>query len=128
MYYFLITSDSAGNAILATIASIIIGIITQGPWGIVPVYLSERFKTSMRSSGVGFGYSSGIFLGGWFSIYVPLMYEYLFKSIDTPTNVWFSTAVLLMIGSLVMGIGQLMGPETLGVKLSEEEKFLEKNK
>ncbi|AWR96919.1 MFS transporter [Acidianus sulfidivorans JP7] len=121
VYYLLIHSASLGNAALASLASILIGILTQAPWGIVPIYLSERFKASMRASGVGFGYSSGIFIGGWFSIYVPLMHEYLFKSIDTPNNVWFSTAVLLMIGALLVGIGQLLGPETLGTKLTEEK-------
>ena len=120
IYYLLISSAEAGNVALTTLASIIIGIITQGPWGIIPIYLSERFKASMRASGVGFGYSSGIFIGGWFSIYVPLMHQYLFKAIDTPKNVWFSTAVLLMIGAVLVGIGQYIGPETLGTKLTEE--------
>ncbi|WP_238699248.1 MFS transporter [Saccharolobus sp. E5-1-F] len=106
IYYGLITAAIAGNPSIAMLFSIIIGIITQGPWGIIPIYLSERFKASMRASGVGFGYSSGIFIGGWFSIYVPLMHNYLFKSIDTPSNVWFSTAVLLMIGALIVGIAQ----------------------
>ncbi len=74
----------------------------------------------MRASGVGFGYSSGIFVGGWFSIYVQLMHQYLFKSFDTPTNVWFSTAVLLILGALLVGVGIYLGPETLGTKLTEE--------
>jgi MHS family proline/betaine transporter-like MFS transporter len=119
IYYMLIYGATIGSIAIAMIAGIIIGIITQGPWGMIPVYLSERFKASMRASGVGFGYSSGIFLGGWFSIYVPLMHEYLFKSIDTSTNIWFSTAVLLLIGAIIVGIGQYLGPETVGTKLSE---------
>lgn len=119
IYYMLIYGASIGSVIISLIAGIIIGIITQGPWGMIPIYLSERFKASMRASGVGFGYSSGIFLGGWFSIYVPLMHDYLFKSIDTPTNIWFSTAVLLIIGAIIVGIGQYIGPETLGTKLTE---------
>ena len=120
VYSLLFNSASAGNYLLASIASILIGVITQGPWGIIPIYLSERFKASMRASGVGFGYSSGIFIGGWFSIYVPLMHNYLFKSIDTPTNIWFSTAVLLMIGAILVAVGQYLGPETLGTRLVEE--------
>lgn len=120
IYYLLFTSAEIGNFLMASLASILIGIITQGPWGIIPIYLSERFRASMRASGVGFGYSSGIFIGGWFSIYVPLMHQYLFKSIDTPSNVWFSTAILLMIGAILVGIGQYLGPETLGTKLVEE--------
>ncbi|WP_010917418.1 MFS transporter [Thermoplasma volcanium] len=121
MYYGLMRAAELGNVPLAVLMSIIIGIVTQGPWGIVPVYLSERFKTAVRASGVGFGYSSGIFIGGWFSIYVPLMHNYLFKSIDTSTNIWFSTAVLLMIGAIIIFIGQWIGPETLGTRLRSVE-------
>ncbi|EZQ07080.1 MFS transporter [Candidatus Acidianus copahuensis] len=128
IYYLLIRGATINSIPLALIASIVIGIITQGPWGIIPVYLSERFKASMRASGVGFGYSSGIFLGGWFSIYVPLMHNYLFKSIDTPTNIWFSTAVLLIIGAILVGIGQFLGPETVGTKLTESTPVEEVNK
>ncbi|MEM3961644.1 MAG: MFS transporter, partial [Sulfolobales archaeon] len=51
---------------------------------------------------------------------VPLMHNYLFKSIDTPTNIWFSTAVLLMIGAILVAVGQYLGPETLGTRLVEE--------
>ncbi|BCS92580.1 MFS transporter [Metallosphaera javensis (ex Sakai et al. 2022)] len=120
VYYLLFTSARAGNVVGASLASIMIGIITQAPWGIIPIYLSERFKASMRASGVGFGYSSGIFVGGWFSIYVELMHQYLFKGIDTPENVWFSTAVLLILGAILVGIGQYLGPETLGTRLTEE--------
>ncbi|MCH1771228.1 MULTISPECIES: MFS transporter [Metallosphaera] len=120
VYYLLFTSAKSGNVIGASLASMLIGIITQAPWGIIPIYLSERFKASMRASGVGFGYSSGIFVGGWFSIYVELMHEYLFKGIDTPENVWFSTAALLILGAIFVGIGQYLGPETLGTRLTEE--------
>ncbi len=39
-------------------------------WGIVPAYLCERFPTSRRATGVGFGYSSGAIIGAWFGAYV----------------------------------------------------------
>lgn len=120
LYYELFNGSIKGNVPLATVSAMMIGYLTQGPWGVVPVYLSERFKTSHRASGVGFGYSSGIFIGGWFSIYIPLMHDHLFTSIDTPENIWFSTAVLLIIGALLIGIGFFLGPETVGTDLSAE--------
>ncbi len=120
VFYGAFYGAKTGNFDLTLISVLSIGAITQAPWGIIPVYLSERFKTSMRSSGVGFGYSSGIFIGGWFSIYVPLMHNYLFKSIDTVQNIWFSTAVLLMVGAVIIGLGMYMGPETLGTRLTPE--------
>ncbi len=121
LYYALFSGSVSDNRTLAIISAVIIGYITQGPWGVVPVYLSERFRTSHRASGVGFGYSSGIFIGGWFSVYIPLMHNYLFKSIDTHYNVWFSTAVLLMMGAVLMGVGFYLGPETVGTDLSGEK-------
>jgi len=120
VYYGLFLGAKTGNFGLALFSSIIIGILTQAPWGIIPVYLSERFRASMRASGVGFGYSSGIFLGGWFSFYVYYMHRYLFRSLDTPTNVWFSTAVLLLLGAIIIAIGMSMSPETLGTRLTEQ--------
>ncbi len=126
-FYGIFYGASTGNVMLTYASVLTVGFITQAPWGIIPVYLSERFKTSMRSSGVGFGYSSGIFIGGWFSIYVPLMHKYLFSSIDTPTNIWFSTAVLLMIGAVIVGVGQYIGPETKGTRLTPEKEDIDIN-
>lgn len=120
LYYLLISYSASGSQSLVLVTGIALGFITQGPWGLVPVYLAERFKASYRASGSGFGYSSGIFIGGWFSVYIPLMHTYLFGSIDSPTNVWFSTAVLLMIGAALTGIGFYKGPETAGISLSEQ--------
>ncbi|KPV46592.1 MFS transporter [Acidiplasma aeolicum] len=120
MFYGAFYGAKTGNVPLTVISVLVIGFITQAPWGIIPVYLSERFQTNMRSSGVGFGYSSGIFIGGWFSIYVPLMHDYLFKSIDTPTNIWFSTAMLLMIGAVIVGVGMYLSPETLGTEITDD--------
>gem|GEM_PF-6704452 len=33
---------------------------------------------------------------------------------------WFSTAVLLILGALLVGLGVYLGPETLGTRLTEE--------
>jgi len=120
LYYGLIQAASAGNQLLVGIIGALIGLTLVTPWGVIPIYLSERFKASMRSSGLGFGYSSGILLGGWFSIYVGLMHQYLFGSIDGPTNLWFSTAVLGIIGGALVALGAYLGPETLGTRLTEE--------
>jgi MFS family permease len=120
LYYGLIQAASAGNQLLVGIIGALIGLTIVTPWGVIPIYLSERFKASMRSSGLGFGYSSGILLGGWFSIYVGLMHQYLFGSIDGPTNLWFSTAVLGIIGGALVALGAYLGPETLGTRLTEE--------
>lgn len=117
LYYMLFSFSGSGAFLLTLSAGIVAGAVTQAAWGLVPVYLSERFSASHRASGSGFGYSSGIFIGGWFSVYIPLMHTYLFQSIDTPTNVWFSTAVLMIVGGLLSAIGFYKGPETLNTDL-----------
>jgi MFS family permease len=108
----------AVNVLLLLAGSAAIGFLLQGPFGGMAAYLSERFPSHIRATGVGFGYASGYFLG-WYSIYVPAMHYYLFQSIDTPTNVWFSTAVMMMIGAVLFGIGYFIGPETAGKKIEE---------
>ncbi|BBD72792.1 hypothetical protein HS1genome_1181 [Sulfodiicoccus acidiphilus] len=55
------------------------------------------------------------------------MHNYLFYSLDTPNNVWFSTAVLLL-GAVIVGIGMFISPETLGTKLAEEPEKITKEK
>ncbi len=117
LYYLLFTFPATGNLLLTILAGVATGALTQAAWGLVPIYLSERFGATHRASGAGFGYSSGIFIGGWFSVYVPLMHTYLFGPIDTSTNVWFSTAVLMIIGAILMGLGFYKGPETVGTDL-----------
>jgi len=119
VYYSLIQFAQIPSTALVYIITFIIGMFLAG-YGILPAYLSERFKPGMRASGVGFGYVSGIFIGGWFSIYVPLLHN-VFYNIDSPTNVWFSTGLLNMIGAILIVVGYFIGPETLGRKLMAEE-------
>lgn len=117
LYYMLFLFSGSGDFLLALAVGAVAGIVTQSSWGLVPAYLAERFSASHRASGAGFGYSSGIFIGGWFSVYIPLMHTYFFQSIDTVTNVWFSTAVLMIIGGLLSALGFYRGPETLNTDL-----------
>lgn len=117
LYYAFYSLSGGGSFLLIIIAGMAAGVMTQSAWGLVPVYLAERFGASHRASGAGFGYSSGIFIGGWFSVYIPLMHTYLFGNIDSPSNVWFSTAVLMIIGAVLTFLGLRGGPETLGTDL-----------
>lgn len=117
LYYLLFTFPATGSFFMTIVAGAIAGVLTQAAWGLVPAYLTERFSATHRASGAGFGYSSGIFIGGWFSVYIPAMHNYLFGSIDTSTNVWFSTAVLMMVGAALTAVGFYRGPETVGIDL-----------
>lgn len=84
-------------------------------WGIAPSYLSERFATIRRASGVGFGYSSGIFISAWLPIYAIFLHPAFLKI--EGSNPWFTAAFFLIIGSILTTIGAYLGPETKGVDL-----------
>jgi MFS family permease len=88
-------------------------------WGVVPAYLCERFPTSRRAAGVGFGYSSGALLGAWFGVYVAWAHKIPFIAHIEKGDMWLSPAVILTIGAL-MTIGSLFfSPETKHLELRD---------
>jgi hypothetical protein len=87
-------------------------------WGIVPAYLSERFPTTRRAIGVGFGYSSGAILGAWFSVYVLWAHRIPFIAAIEKEDMWLSPAVILTIGAVLTFASLWAGPETKDFDLS----------
>ncbi|MFP3349772.1 MAG: MFS transporter, partial [Thermoproteus sp.] len=85
----------------------------------VPVYLSERFATQRRASGVGFGYSSGIFISAWMPLYSIPLFD-LFKPIEGE-NIWMIAAFWLILAGVVYGIAAALGPETIGTDLASAQ-------
>jgi MFS family permease len=120
MYYGLLQAATILNLAFLIVMVIVVGIVNEGPFGAIAAYLSERFRTSHRASGVGFGYSSGYFIGAWYSLFVPALHTYVLQGIEPATSIWLSEAVLMMIGAVIFGLGFYLGPETVGKKLAEE--------
>lgn len=116
-FYLAYYSAAVRDVVLLVLGAVLTGWFTQWVWGLVPVYLSERFATQRRGSGVGFGYSSGIFISAWMGLYSIPLYS-LFKPIEGD-NVWFIAAFWLMVAALLYGIGAFIGPETLGEDLRQ---------
>ena len=103
------------NYLLLIIGTVVVGWITQWVWGMVPAYLSERFATQRRASGVGFGYSSGLFIGAWIPLYAIPLYA-LFYPIEDG-NIWFTASFFTILAAVLYGIGAFLGPETRGVSM-----------
>jgi MFS family permease len=118
--YAILQAAIVVNALLLLAISAAIGFLWEGPYGGLAAYLSERFPSNIRATGVGFGYTTGYFIGGWYSFYIPAMHYFLFQSADTPSNIWFSGAVMSMIGAVLFFIGYYIGPETAGKKIAED--------
>ncbi|KUO90122.1 MAG: transporter [Caldivirga sp. JCHS_4] len=105
------------NYLLLIIGTVVVGWITQWVWGMVPAYLSERFATQRRASGVGFGYSSGLFIGAWIPLYAIPLYA-LFYPIEDG-NIWFTASFFTILAAVLYGIGAFLGPETRGVSMRD---------
>ena len=118
VFYVLYHAAIARNLWMAVLGTCMAAMLKLA-WGVVPAYLCERFPTSRRAAGVGFGYSSGALLGAWFGIYVAWAHKIPFIARIEKGDMWLSPAVILTIGAL-MTIGSLFfSPETKHLELHE---------
>ena len=73
-------------------------------WAVITPYLTESFRTEIRSSGYGVSYSLAAILPGLYSFYMLGLANFM------PYE--FSPIVLLALGGLMLTLGALAGPET----------------
>jgi MFS family permease len=90
-------------------------------WGMLPAYLAERFPTRRRATGLGLGYTSGAVLGGWFSVYVWWTHQIPFVADMEGQDLWFSAALIMMLGSVLTLISALFSPELKDLNLEDVE-------
>jgi MFS family permease len=117
-YYVLYNAAIARNLWLAVVGTTMAAMLKLA-WGVVPSYLAERFPTSRRAVGVGFGYSSGALLGAWFSVYVWWAHSIPAIAAIEKEDMWLSPAVILTIGAIMTFTSLLFSPETRNIQLSE---------
>ena len=120
VFYVLYHAALTRNLWLAVVGTSMAAMLKLA-WGVIPAYLSERFPTSRRAVGVGFGYSSGALLGAWFSVYIWWAHSIPFIAAIEKQDMWLSPAVILTIGALMTFGSLLFSPETKDLKLSAVE-------
>lgn len=76
------------------ILAILIGIITQAPWGAMPSLVTSFFKPCIRSTSVGLTVSIGMALGIWYTLSVSLLHEPL----------WLSSSIFLSISGILVAL------------------------
>jgi MFS family permease len=110
LYYSLVANALSGGSplVTATLAAIF-HIVAISPWGIVTVYICERFPTSVRASGYGLGYSFAVVIPSFSGIYLLWLARFM-PYVYTPI-------VLLGLAGILMVIGALLGPETREAEL-----------
>jgi MFS family permease len=110
LYYATITNALAGGApLVTTILAAAFHVLALSPWGITTVYICERFPTPVRASGYGMGYSLAVVIPSFAGIYV-LWLGHVMPYLYAPI-------VLLVLATLLMIVGALLGPETREVEM-----------
>ncbi|MCG9967730.1 MFS transporter [Pelotomaculum terephthalicicum JT] len=110
IYYLVVKyGTTMGSFALFVCISILIAVTFGGSFSFSMPYINERFKTSIRSSGFGMGYSFGVIIPSFYSFYMLALkgivpYEY-------------TQIVLQVLGGVLTVIGAAMGPETKDIDL-----------
>ncbi len=86
----------------------VLQIITVSVYGPIAAYLTERFPTSVRSSGYGVAYSMSIVLPAFYPYYLPPL-QRIFGSHG-------AIALLLALAGILIAVGAWIGPETVRTK------------
>lgn len=109
--YFIFTGNS-GIFLLGIIASAL-AFATTGIYGVIPAFLSEKFPTRIRGTGVGISFNAGFIVGSWSSAVVLLF--------SVPSNIWLVTSIGIIIGEALLIVSMLMSRETSGTDLEKME-------
>jgi MFS family permease len=80
------------------------------PIGIMPAYINERFPTRARSSGWGVGYSTATI--------IPALFVFYQKALTGWMPFQYTPAALAFLGGVLIIIGGIIAPETLGTNLA----------
>jgi MFS family permease len=103
LYYMLVAGGYRDAALLVALVALIL-IFSTPAWAVITPYLTESFRTEIRSSGYGLSYSLATILPGFYSFYLLALAKLM------PYE--FTPIVLLAGGGLMLTLGALAGPET----------------
>lgn len=111
-YYMLINShdDEPLKVFLLATAT---ALLVVAPIGTIVAYLTERFRTGVRSSGYGLGYSLAVIIPSFFGFYQVWLRAVL------PAE--YTILVLVALGGGLLALGAALGPETRDVEFSQDE-------
>jgi MFS family permease len=111
LYYLLMAGGYRDRFTLIGLVALIL--VFSGPaWAVITPYITESFRTEIRSSGYGLSYSLATIVPGFYSFYM-LALARLMPYELTPV-------VLLAGGGLLLTLGALAGPETKHVEFHVE--------
>jgi len=89
----------------------VLAFLTTGIYGVIPAYLSEKFSTDVRSTGVGFSFNGGFIIGNWSTAILLLLTSM------TGAAFYAYWGAFIVVGELFILASALMSPETSGAEL-----------
>jgi hypothetical protein len=85
----------------------VLSILVTSPWGVIIIYINERFVTDVRATGFGIGFS--------LSVILPSFYAFYMNWLGAVMPFELTPVLLLALGAIIGTIGAAMGPETKDV-------------
>ena len=110
--YYLLVSLAPQNLFAIIVLVTVITVLVTWVWALATTYINERFRTGVRASGFGIGYS--------LAVIPPAFYAFYQAGLATFMPFKYTPLPLLVIGALLILIGAVWGPETKDVDFNEE--------
>lgn len=111
LYYWLLTSPPSNYLGIVLLVAVMVWVIVWF-WGLATSYTNERFRTGVRASGFGLGYS--------LAVIPPSFYAFYQVGLANIMPMEFTVLPLLMLGSLLVALGAFLGPETKDVEFTAD--------
>ncbi|GAA4783980.1 MFS transporter [Actinomycetospora chlora] len=92
---------------LVVLVVVAFSVVVTAPWGVVLPYITERFRTDVRASGFGLGFSV--------SVVIPSFYAFFLEGLGGLMPYAAAVLVLLALGGVLGAVGAAAGPETKDV-------------
>ncbi len=90
----------------------VLAFLTTGIYGVIPAFLSEKFPTRIRSTGVGLGFNGGFIIGNWSTVFLLLIVAI------GAANFYVYLGIFIIIGELFILVSALLSKETKGKDLN----------
>jgi MFS family permease len=110
--FYLIVATTPQNLFTVILLVTAVVLVVTWVWGLATVYIIERFQIGVRASGFGLGYS--------LAVIPPAFYAYYQAGLASFMPFKYTPLPLLVVGSALILIGALWGPETKDVDFAEE--------
>jgi MFS family permease len=107
---YLIMGQSLGYVGVGLFASLL-AVLTTGIYGVIPAFLSEKFPTEIRATGVGVSFNAGFIIGSWSSVILLLTVPL------TSPVFYLGLSVFTIVGELFILASAVVSRETRGIDL-----------